>query len=64
MRSLTSWVRKHWFLLGVIGFVALKHSILAEQPFVARSGNLHDDTLFLAQAFQSWLAVGLAHTIS
>lgn len=51
MRSLTSWVRKHWFLLGVIGFVALKHSILAEQPFVARSGNLHDDTLFLSQAF-------------
>lgn len=51
IRLLVPWLRKYWFLLGVIGLVALKHSILAEQPFVARSGNLHDDTLFLSQAF-------------
>ena len=47
----TTWVRQHWLFCAIIILVALKHSILAEQPFVARSTNPHDDTLFLSQAF-------------
>jgi hypothetical protein len=48
--SIVSFFRKYWFVAGIIGLVLVKHSFLAEMPFVARSNYPHDDTLFLANA--------------
>ena len=48
--KLLQFLRNHWFAVCIVLLVVLKHSCLAEQPFLARSNYPHDDTLFLTSA--------------